>query len=99
MSNDGGWVWSLPHSYPVGYPHFWRASWVERATISKEDLQKIPPKMRRRKWIPDHIVFASDPNDEGKRTFCRVPIGECDQLTKQGLRYLEEKCNLHRLSR
>jgi len=94
MSIDAGWVWDLPYSHPVGYPHFWGARWAEREIFSKENLKKIPPKIRRRKWIPTSVCFASDLNAEGQRNFYDVPLSEYDQLTSQALRYMQSKSDL-----
>ena len=96
MSNDASWVWNWEYSHPVGYPHYVGSRWAERVIFSKENLQKIPPKMRRRKWIPTSPMFASELNAEGKRTFYNVPVSEYDQMDKQTLNFMQRKDGIGR---
>ena len=91
MSNDASWVWNWKYSHPVGYPYFFLARWMERGILSKENLKRYPPHMRRRKWIPSSVIFASEPNADGQRDLYEVPLSEYDQLDKQTLNYMQSK--------
>ena len=91
MSTPAKWVWNWDYNHPDGYPRFWSARWAEREVFSKENLKKVPTHLRRRKWIPTQVVFATDLCTEGTQDFYEVPLSEFHQLDSRTLRYMQKR--------